>query len=244
MKDENKTKAQLIGELNELRQRAGELEAGKAEPKPIVYESQESNEQETLLAWKPPQRLKGRDEKIPSQSFNQLEEQIEKRLAEVEMVNEQLQKEITERQQVEEALQKQTYDLGERVKELHCLYGISELVGRSNSSLSEILKGTVGLIPPSWQYPDITCARIVLEEQEFKTDNFNETPWKQSADITVHEKPTGLVEVYYLEEKPERDEGSFLKEERSLIDAISERLGRIVERKRAEEGYVQYTCNE
>ena len=32
-----------------------------------------------------------------------------------------------ERRQTEEALQKKTHDLGERVKELDCLYGISEL---------------------------------------------------------------------------------------------------------------------
>jgi signal transduction histidine kinase len=35
-------------------------------------------------------------------------------------------------------------------------------------------------------------------------------------------------------EKPESDEGPFLKEERSLIDAIAERLGRIIEYKKAE----------
>ena len=39
------------------------------------------------------------------------------------------------------------------------------------------------------------------------------------------------MEVYYLEEKPELDEGPFVKEERSLIDAIAERLGTVIERK-------------
>jgi len=33
--------------------------------------------------------------------------------------------------------------------------------------------------------------------------------------------------ICYLEEKPESDEGPFLKEERSLISAIIERLGRV-----------------
>lgn len=48
-------------------------------------------------------------------------------------------------------------------------------------------------------------------------------------------KKAGVVEVYYLEEKPEIDEGPFLTEERFLIKAIAERLGHIVEKKRAEE---------
>ncbi|MFC1833099.1 PAS domain S-box protein [Thermodesulfobacteriota bacterium] len=46
----------------------------------------------------------------------------------------------------------------------------------------------------------------------------------------VHGDTLGLVEVGYLEEAPECDEGPFLKEERSLINAIAERVGSIVER--------------
>ena len=42
------------------------------------------------------------------------------------------------------------------------------------------------------------------------------------------------MEVYYLDEKPESDEGPFLQEERKLIDAIAERLGHILERIQAE----------
>jgi len=43
------------------------------------------------------------------------------------------------------------------------------------------------------------------------------------------------VEVYYLNEKPEADEGPFITEERSLIEAIAERIGRIIEHKRSED---------
>ncbi len=141
---------------------------------------------------------------------------------------------ITERKKIEEELQKRTHDLGERVKELRCLYGISRLVEKEGIFLEEILEGTPSLITPSWQYPEITCARIVLEGQEFKTNNFRETVWRLTSDIAVHGKKIGTVEVFYLEEKPMSDEGPFLKEERNLIDAIAERLGRIIERKRME----------
>jgi len=51
----------------------------------------------------------------------------------------------------------------------------------------------------------------------------------------VHGKRIGTVEVCYLEQKPQMDEGPFLKEERNLIDAISERLGKVIKHKRAEE---------
>ncbi|MBL7120108.1 MAG: MEKHLA domain-containing protein [Dehalococcoidia bacterium] len=146
-------------------------------------------------------------------------------------------RDITERKRAEEALQKQMHDLGERVKELNCLYAISSsrLASKQDASLEEILEGVVGLIPPAWQYPEITCARITLGDQEFRTENFSEAIWKQSSNIVVEGNPIGTVEVYYLQEKPGADEGPFLKEERSLIEAIGERLGRITERKRAEE---------
>ena len=62
-----------------------------------------------------------------------------------------------------------------------------------------------------------------------------ETAWMQSAPVQVSGSAVGRIEVGYREEMPEEDEGSFLKEERQLLDALAERLGRISERKQAEE---------
>lgn len=147
---------------------------------------------------------------------------------------------ISERKQMESDLGKRTHDLDERVRELNCLFGISQLVEKAGISLGEIFQGTIGLIPPAWQYPEITCARIILKGQEFKTGNFRETIWKQASDIIVHGKPIGSIEVCLLEERPESDEGPFLKEERNLLNAISGRLGRIIEHRRGEETLKEY----
>jgi PAS domain S-box-containing protein len=56
-----------------------------------------------------------------------------------------------------------------------------------------------------------------------------------SAPIVVGRQPAGRVEVGYLEEVPEGDEGPFPEEERLLLGAVAERVGRIAERKRAED---------
>ncbi|MHA2380854.1 MAG: GAF domain-containing protein, partial [Candidatus Thorarchaeota archaeon] len=141
----------------------------------------------------------------------------------------------SKRKLAEEELRQRTHDVGKRVKELNCLYGISRLRENHGLSLGEILKGTVALIPPAWQYSEITCARIILEGQEFTTDKFRETDWKQVSDIVANGERIGALEVFYLEEKPEANEGPFQKEERRLIDAIAERLARITELKRTEE---------
>ncbi len=150
-----------------------------------------------------------------------------------------LEKSGADHKELEEALQKKTHDLGERTKELNYLYGISNLVQRQNLSLKEIFQEIVNLIPPSWQYPEIACARIILEDQIFKTKNYKETIWKQSAGITVYGNQVGTLELCYLEEKPKSYEGPFLKKEGSLINAIAERLGKVIERKKAEEELVR-----
>lgn len=131
-------------------------------------------------------------------------------------------------------LRELTHKLSERVKELNCLYGISKLVEERNISLEEILQGVVELIPPAWQYPEITGAGIKLRNHQVKTINFRETIWKQAETIMVNGEQFGTIEVCYLEEKPESDEGPFLKEERNLIHVVAERLGHIIEHRLAE----------
>ena len=128
-------------------------------------------------------------------------------------------------------LRKLTWSLSERVKELNCLYGISRLAENGNASLDSVLQGVVNVIPPAWQYPEDTCARIKLKKRQFETANFKETPWKQTQYIRINGKRSGTLEVCYLKKKPESDEGPFLKEERYLLDGIAERVGHIVERK-------------
>ena len=62
---------------------------------------------------------------------DELEKLVEVRTAELVEANKRLRREIEERMQVEEALHKQTHELNERVKELHCLSEISQLMEKS-----------------------------------------------------------------------------------------------------------------
>lgn len=125
--------------------------------------------------------------------------------------------------------------LKERVKELQCLYGITDIVERPGITLVDLYREVVHQIPDGWQYPEITCARLSVGGEEFTTRNFGETEWRQSSNIKACGEKVGTIDVVYLEERPGLDEGPFLKEERMLIDAIAERLGKITERIRMEE---------
>jgi len=100
--------------------------------------------------------------------------------------------------------------------------------------LDAALQAVIDFIPPAFQYPDITCARIVFDRYEFTTKNFKDTSWKLTREITVNNECIGTLEVCYLEEKPSLDEGPFHKEEKSLVGAIAETLAKMVEREWAE----------
>ncbi len=126
-------------------------------------------------------------------------------------------------------------DLGERAKELQGLYGLAEIAEREGLTLDALYQELTDILPRSWQYPEIACARTVIGERDFRTHGFTESAWIQSAPVKAGGSAIGRIDVCYREEMPDEDEGPFLKEERQLLEALAERLGRITERKQAEE---------
>jgi len=126
--------------------------------------------------------------------------------------------------------QERELQLRERIKELDCLYKLTKLIEKNENSLGKILQGAIDLLLVSWQYPEITCARICYRDQTFQSSNFKTTQWKQKAPIAISGLKEGVVEVYYLKKSPRLDEGPFLKEERLLIDAVSNRIAKAAER--------------
>jgi len=155
-------------------------------------------------------------------------------------------RDITERARAEEQLRQTERDLrrhqealealvAERTKELNCLFGLSNLIELHDSSLKDILPEVPDLLVPAWHYPETACARVVMGDQAFTTDNFRETPWRLSAPVKAGGRQVGAVEVGYLEESPDGDEGPFLTEERALINNIAHRLGILAERNQANE---------
>ena len=124
---------------------------------------------------------------------------------------------ILEHMEAEQKLRESEYNLEERVKELNCLYRITQLIEKPDTSYKEIIRGTLELIPPAWQFPEMTCARITYDRKSYKTGNFKETEWKLTSRIEIYQKPME-IEIYYLEDNP------FLKEEVNLLNDIGKRL--------------------
>ena len=142
---------------------------------------------------------------------------------------------ITERKRTEEALKKYSHDLNERIKELNCLYTISELVRKEGISQEDVFQKSTAIITRACMYPEIAVCRIIWRDHQYSTENFKKTPWSQECAIMVHGKQVGTIEVCYLEERPEEYEGPFLAEGRKLLNNVADLLGKSTERKQTEE---------
>ncbi len=138
--------------------------------------------------------------------------------------------------QDEKERQRLLHHLGERVKELTALHGTVRLLQDRTEPLEEVLTQVVVLLPPAWQYPDITVARIQFDGLTAATPGFQETPWMQRASLVTSTGRRGVVEVAYLDERPGEHEGPFLIEERHLIDSLADTLSSHLTRREAEEG--------
>jgi len=73
------------------------------------------------------------------------------------------------------------------------------------------------------------CVRITSNQKSYQTANFRRTKWKLAVDLEVEKGRTGEIEIYYLEEKPKQDIGSFFIEEKHLLKAIGEHIGRFLQ---------------
>ena len=119
-------------------------------------------------------------------------------------------------------------NLQERAKELNCLYAIEEVLQHTAYSLDDVFNKIVEIIPQGMQYPENCMVKIVYQDFTFVSDNFKETTWFLSEDITVQDRVVGWIKIFYLEEKPSQDDGPFLKEEKRVLDSIAKRLGHYI----------------
>lgn len=134
------------------------------------------------------------------------------------------QKELAERKRVEEDRLKLIHDLGERVKEMTVLHQSAHLFQTSDISEAETMQTLVDNLPSAWRYQEITVARIRLGEQEYRSAGFTETSWMQKVTFSLPNQREGSIEVAYLEERPEADEGPFLNEESQLLQTLAQML--------------------
>ncbi len=111
----------------------------------------------------------------------------------------------------------------ERLKELAAINQTTQVLNEGKS-IEETLSRIVDVLPPAWQYPDYAASRITFGDMEFTSRNFMPTSWVQRQAFETIDGISGRVEVFYLREFPELDEGPFMKEERHLINNLTAQI--------------------
>jgi len=114
--------------------------------------------------------------------------------------------------------------LQERVKELTALHRAARVLQDAGRDLDEVMPDLLALLPPAWQYPEHTEARVSWDGRQWSTPGFCGTPWQQRESFELSGGQQGAVFVVYTREMPELDEGPFLNEERELIRSLADML--------------------
>ena len=108
----------------------------------------------------------------------------------------------------------------ERLKELGCINKTTEII-KEGLVFEETIRKISSILPSAWQYPEITVCSISFDGKFFSSNNYIETPWKQSQEFKTVDGKSGIIEVCYTAEMPDEYEGPFLKEERNLIKNLA-----------------------
>ena len=119
--------------------------------------------------------------------------------------------------------------LGERIKELACIFEVTRLTERDELSLDEILAATTGHLAAAMQWPGQARVRIECAGQIFGTSVGGECI---QADFTGRDEQPANIRIGYAEPLPATAGPRFLDEEIDLIKNIAARLGIIIERRR------------
>ncbi|MDY0151378.1 MAG: ATP-binding protein [Candidatus Cloacimonas sp.] len=123
------------------------------------------------------------------------------------------------------------FALRERIKELSCLYRIADLANRPELDTCYILNACVGFIPAALQFPDHASARLLIDNKEYHSNNFQTSNNFLQAAVSTHLSAQGMLEVFYKDEPQNR----FLAEEEKLIQTIAQHISLILERRNSQE---------
>ncbi len=124
------------------------------------------------------------------------------------------------------------HTLQERVKELTALHRTARLLQDNRRPLDAVMPEVVALLPPAWQYPEITEGRIRCGDQAWATPGFRMTPWRQQETVSLRDGERCTIEVVYTEPRSAAAEGPFLSEERELIRSLAEMLRAALQHRR------------
>ncbi|MRR51424.1 MAG: PAS domain S-box protein [Rhodocyclaceae bacterium] len=127
---------------------------------------------------------------------------------------------------------KAEHDLGERMKELACLFDVNRLTEQESLPLGQIFEQVAARLPAAMRFPAQCEARIDFGGASFGAPALGE---QLSSRTNNGAENSVKVTVAYVAPIPADATPVFLGEEQSLLDAIATRLTSVIESRRAAE---------
>lgn len=129
---------------------------------------------------------------------------------------------------VEEVLQ-------ERVKELRCLYTVSQIIVEPSLTREERMRRIVSTVSQAWRYPDIALAQIALDDEVFESAGGGSVLAVCGAELVVEGVRRGLVKVGYTSTPPGNGDDPFLAEERTMLENVARQISLYITREEGAE---------
>lgn len=138
-------------------------------------------------------------------------------------------RDITERRRLVAERESLVHNLGERVKELRCLYAVSNLIEQHELDIPGLLSGVVEVLPSAFLHPELARAGVSSRWGSFGATPPATGPRGLEFGLLVHDETIGSVRVSYPDEVSVGS-APFLPEERELLETVAQRLGEAIER--------------
>jgi PAS domain S-box-containing protein len=121
------------------------------------------------------------------------------------------------------------YDLGERIKEITCLYDVMNLTEDPDGDLDAMLGAVAQRLPAAMRYPDRAAGWIAYAGRHYGNNAMGESLSVRFGGTVQQPDQLGVT---YLSALPVDAGEPFLDEERSLLDALGKRLTNVMNRRR------------
>lgn len=119
-------------------------------------------------------------------------------------------------------------------KELSCLHAMNRIVSDMDSALPDILREILAIIPPSFQYPEATGVRLVLDGRSLVCGLFSpDASCRLEEDVFVHRVKRGHLSVSLSAAAEGGSNPSFLPTESELLRALAKHVGWIIAKREA-----------
>src|SRR3974377_849485 len=91
--------------------------------------------------------------------------------------------------------------LSECANELNVIYNVAAALSRREEAPQVVFRWVLDAIPPAWQYPQHTTARIEYLGRTHALPDFVDTPWRLRSPISIWRTAVGTIEVHYKQAK-------------------------------------------